>query len=106
MGLSWGFTTPYIRRAAINYSSPSHPSVNDPANGWMKRKPLRAFFAVWDLLRCPTYMLPLVLNLTGSVWFFLLVGKTGKSARIFQLGGERKISEENEKTRIVGLSPS
>lgn len=30
-----------------------------------------------DLLRVPAYAVPLVVNLTGSVWFFLLIGKAG-----------------------------
>ena len=31
-----------------------------------------------DLLRSPSYAVPLVINLTGSVWFFLLIGKAGE----------------------------
>lgn len=31
-----------------------------------------------DLLRSPAYAVPLVVNLTGSVWFFLLIGKAGE----------------------------
>jgi len=31
-----------------------------------------------DLLRSPAYALPLVVNLTGSVWFFLLIGRAGE----------------------------
>ena len=37
-----------------------------------------------DLLRSPGYAVPLVINLTGSVWFFLLIGKAGE----FSLEGE------------------
>ena len=32
---------------------------------------------VFDLLRSPRYCVPLVVNLTGSVWFFLLIGRAG-----------------------------
>ena len=35
-------------------------------------------FTVLDLLRSPGYAVPLVINLTGSVWFFLLIGKAGE----------------------------
>lgn len=35
-------------------------------------------FSVLDLLRSPGYAVPLVINLTGSVWFFLLIGKAGE----------------------------
>jgi hypothetical protein len=31
------------------------------------------------MLRTPAYSIPLVINLTGSIWFFLLVGKHGMS---------------------------
>lgn len=37
-------------------------------------------FTVLDLLKSPAYAVPLVINLTGSVWFFLLIGKAGESA--------------------------
>lgn len=37
-----------------------------------------AFFGVVDLLRNPRYAVPLVINLTGSIWFFLLIGKAGE----------------------------
>lgn len=57
----------------------------------------RAVFAAFDMLRRPSYAIPLctlsppartilqrgwlmnyiVINLTGSVWFFLLIGKAG-----------------------------
>lgn len=36
-----------------------------------------------DLLRCPSYALPLVVNLTGSVWFFLLIGRAGEFFCVF-----------------------
>ena len=32
-----------------------------------------------SLLRKPGYAVPLIANLTGSIWFFLLVGKAGES---------------------------
>ena len=31
-----------------------------------------------DLLKSPAYAVPLVINVTGSIWFFLLVGKAGE----------------------------
>jgi len=34
-------------------------------------------FAVLDLLKNPAYAIPLLLNITGSVWFFLLIGQAG-----------------------------
>lgn len=47
-------------------------------NSWLKNKIYGAFFAVTDLLRNPRYAVPLVINLMGSVWFFLLIGKAGE----------------------------
>lgn len=77
VGIAWGLTTPFIRRAAVNFSPTPRASVTNPANSWLKRKILSAVFTALDLLRSPVYAVPLVINLTGSVWFFLLVGKEG-----------------------------
>ena len=52
----------------------------------MKFKIVKGFFTVVDLLRSPSYAVPLVINLTGSVWFFLLIGKAGEW-RVF-FGGD------------------
>jgi Putative transmembrane family 234 len=78
VGLCWGFTTPFIRRAALTYTTPTHPSVTDPRRSWLSRQIAKAFFTVVGLLKSPGYAVPLLCNLTGSVWFFLLVGKAGK----------------------------
>ncbi len=51
-------------------------------------KVLGAFFVVTDLLRRWEYAVPLVVNLTGSVWFFVVVGKAGRFLG-FLLGGFR-----------------
>jgi hypothetical protein len=77
VGLCWGFTTPFIRKAAVSYTSPTNASITDPKRSWVSRQILKAFWTVVGLLRKPTYAVPLLLNLTGSVWFFLLVGQAG-----------------------------
>lgn len=82
VGICWGFTTPFIRKAAVNYTPPSHPSVTDPNRSWVSRQVLKAFFTVLGLLRSPGYAVPLVMNLTGSIWFFLLVGQAGMSWKV------------------------
>jgi hypothetical protein len=46
-------------------------------SSWLLTKLTTLFWTVINLLRTPGYAIPLVLNLTGSVWFFLLVGKHG-----------------------------
>ena len=53
--------------------------------GWVKFRVLKGFFTVVDLLRSPSYAVPLVINLTGSVWFFLLIGKAGELRLFFKL---------------------
>jgi len=82
VGAAWGLTTPFMRRAAINYTAPSRPSVTDSQNSWLKRKILGVFWAVADLLRRPAYAIPLLLNVTGSIWFFLLIGKAELSLTV------------------------
>jgi hypothetical protein len=86
VGLCWGFTTPFIRKAAITYQSPSNPSVTDPKRPWLLRQIAKTFFSIIGLLRRPRYAIPLVLNLTGSIWFFLLVGQAGKLRESFASG--------------------
>lgn len=44
---------------------------------WVKNKLITLFWTIINLLRTPAYSIPLVINLTGSIWFFLLVGKHG-----------------------------
>ncbi|CAJ2502773.1 Uu.00g101670.m01.CDS01 [Anthostomella pinea] len=80
VGIAWGLTTPFIRRAARDHNPPAHPLLarDDVKASWLKSKLYGAFFAVVDLLRNPRYAVPLLINLTGSVWFFLLIGQAGK----------------------------
>ncbi|OQE29969.1 hypothetical protein PENSTE_c002G02004 [Penicillium steckii] len=42
---------------------------------WLRTKITSIFWTVVNLLRTPAYSIPLIINLTGSIWFFLLVGK-------------------------------
>ena len=82
VSLAWGFTTPFIRRGAVNFHPPKHPSLEriptDSKREWVKYRILKAGWTVLDLLKTPAYAIPLVINLTGSVWFFLLVGSSGE----------------------------
>ncbi|KAH6641804.1 integral membrane protein [Chaetomium tenue] len=84
VGLAWGLTTPFIRRAARDHRPPAHPVLETAAvqQSRVRKRVYAAFFAVVDLLRNPRYALPLVLNLTGSVWFFLLIGKAELSLTV------------------------
>ncbi|KAJ5288828.1 hypothetical protein N7478_001858 [Penicillium angulare] len=45
------------------------------SQSWLKTKFISVFWTVVNLLRTPAYSVPLVINLTGSIWFFLLVGQ-------------------------------
>jgi len=47
---------------------------------WLRTKITSIFWTVVNLLRTPAYSIPLIINLTGSIWFFLLVGKHGMSS--------------------------
>jgi len=84
IGLAWGFTTPFIRAAARTHKPPPHPILDTAAvkNSWFRSKVYGAFFGVIDLLRNPRYAIPLVINLTGSIWFFLLIGKAELSLTV------------------------
>lgn len=102
VGVAWGFTTPFIRRAAADFNARQEAKQNQsqhgtPLNqsegsrqeakreggregegqGWLKAKLSTLIWTIINLLRTPAYSIPLVVNLTGSVWFFLLVGQHG-----------------------------
>ncbi|KAL7622936.1 hypothetical protein AAE478_006615 [Parahypoxylon ruwenzoriense] len=84
VGLAWGLTTPFIRRAAKDHNPPAHTLLarDDVKASWIKSRLYGAFFAVLDLLRNPRYAVPLLINLTGSVWFFLLIGQAELSLTV------------------------
>ncbi|KAM0333251.1 hypothetical protein ACHAQA_001911 [Verticillium albo-atrum] len=84
VGLAWGLTTPFIRRAAKDHNPPAHPILDTEAvkSSWLKSKLYGAFFGVIDLLRNPRYAVPLLINLTGSIWFFLLIGQAELSLTV------------------------
>ena len=75
VGMAWGLTVPFMRRAAISYTAPSRPILSDPSVSRLRRLILKVIYAVFDLLRRPAYLIPLLINITGSIWFFLLIGK-------------------------------
>ncbi|KAK5108680.1 hypothetical protein LTR62_008085 [Meristemomyces frigidus] len=85
VGACWGLTTPFMRRAALakdkNPTMP-RPVLTDPQTSWLKRKVLGIFYTVVDLLKNPAYAVPLLLNVTGSVWFFLLIGQAELSLTV------------------------
>lgn len=84
VGACWGLTTPFMRRAAVSRDQKTpteRPSLSDPNVPWIMRKILGVAHAVLDLLKNPAYAVPLLLNVTGSVWFFLLIGQAGESGR-------------------------
>lgn len=91
VGLAWGLTTPFIRRAALNFHPSAHASLarinTGTGAGWARWRALKAFWTVADLLRSPAYAVPLVVNLTGSVWFFLLIGRAGGCCFFFLFRG-------------------
>lgn len=71
--------TPFMRKAAVirdQQPKQQRPYLTSDAP-WVKRKIWSILYAVMDLLRNPAYAVPLLLNVTGSVWFFLLIGQAG-----------------------------
>lgn len=80
IGLAWGFTTPFIRAAARTHKPPHHPilETNEVKRSRVKTAVYGAWFGITDLLRNWRYAVPLLINLTGSLWFFLLIGQAGE----------------------------
>lgn len=79
VGIAWGLTTPFIRKAAKTHNPPRHPILESEAvkRSRVRQKVYGGLLAAVDLLRNPRYAVPLLINLTGSVWFFLLIGQAG-----------------------------
>ncbi|KAI5812343.1 hypothetical protein BZA77DRAFT_270128 [Pyronema omphalodes] len=71
---AWGFTNPFIRKATLTYV----PRQREPTRNPVKK----LMYTAGDLLRHPGYSIPLVINLTGSVWFFLLIGQAELSLTV------------------------
>jgi hypothetical protein len=64
-----------MRKAALQKQQ-LQPSI--PSNcSWVKRQYISISSAVLDLVQRPSYTIPLILNLSGSVVFFLIVGQAG-----------------------------
>jgi hypothetical protein len=59
--------------------TPAWRRESGPKQSWLRTKAVSIFWTVVNLLRTPAYAIPLIINLTGSIWFFLLVGKHGMS---------------------------
>jgi hypothetical protein len=81
VGAAWGLTTPFMRRAAVKRNERPQAVrfiLTDPKTPWIKRKVWTVIYAVLDLLKNPAYAVPLLLNITGSAWFFLLIGQAGE----------------------------
>ncbi|KAF2403711.1 integral membrane protein [Trichodelitschia bisporula] len=82
VGVAWGFTTPFMRQAAIQHQHTKKVNVPNPTGWWPKRKALTICQATYDLVQRPAYSIPLLLNLSGSLWFFLLVGQADLSLTV------------------------
>ncbi|KAK4626672.1 Transmembrane protein [Fulvia fulva] len=85
VGACWGLTIPFMRKAALERDKQpkaSRPFLSDSNVPWIKKKVFGIIYAVFDLLRSPRYAIPLLLNVTGSVWFFLLIGQAELSLTV------------------------
>jgi hypothetical protein len=65
-----------------NYTPPLYPSLADPNNSWLRKKVLSILYAVTGVLSRPAYAIPLLLNVTGSIWFFILIGQAELSLTV------------------------
>ena len=75
-----GFTTPFVRKAALardRSTTPKHEIVTDTRLPWILHKLLSVLRLGLDFAKDPAYAIPLLLNITGSVWFFVLIGEAG-----------------------------
>lgn len=96
----------------------SNSNNNKNISSWPKRKLLAIWYAVKDLLQNPKYAIPLLLNVTGSVWFFLLIGQAGMLLFLFfslsfsffllypsvvalSFGGGFVKTKHNQKTKVL-----
>ncbi|CAI7593488.1 unnamed protein product [Penicillium pancosmium] len=75
-----------------NTPAPAWMQSQSQQKSWLRTKIVSIFWTVVNMLRTPAYSIPLVINLTGSIWFFLLVGKhvplANSSAFLFTVLGE------------------
>ena len=78
VGMAWGLTTPFMRAAALKHNTVARPELEDPKVSRTKRKALGIWYTVSDLVQRPAYAIPLLLNLSGSALFFLIVGQAGE----------------------------
>lgn len=74
-------------------------------SSWLTTKIITVFWTVVNLLRTPAYSIPLIINLTGSIWFFLLVGKHGMSPLSFPLSIVHDCRFQADINRIVVNCP-
>ncbi|RPA87561.1 hypothetical protein BJ508DRAFT_410325 [Ascobolus immersus RN42] len=71
VSLCWGLTSPFLRLAALNAPpAPVFPTSLTP----FQLRIAKLKHSIYSLLTRPSYLIPLVINLTGSVWFFVLIG--------------------------------
>jgi hypothetical protein len=65
-----------------NYTPPARPVLTSPTTSFVKKRVLTVYYAVIGVLSRPAYAIPLLLNVTGSVWFFILIGKAELSLTV------------------------
>ena len=71
--------TPTPNRQNTQRTTP-HPAWMTPSpslTSYLITKTTHLMHTILNLLLTPAYSIPLVINLTGSIWFFLLVGQHG-----------------------------
>lgn len=59
------------------WMTPSSTSSSSGLTTYLITKTKHVIRTILNLLLTPAYSIPLIINLTGSIWFFLLVGQHG-----------------------------
>ena len=82
VGCAWGLTTPFMRQAAIK-ARPQSPRHVPSEEHWIKTQCLSIWHSVLGLVQQPAYTIPLLINLSGSVMFFIIVGQAGDYPKVW-----------------------
>jgi hypothetical protein len=102
VGAAWGLTTPFMRRAALSSTSTTPESrswLTHPNTPWLKAKVWGVIYGVYDTLKNPAYAVPFLINVTGSVWFFLLIGQAGELLNLCSMRG--KVEDDEWLMRVM-----
>jgi hypothetical protein len=70
-----------MRRAALKQSPKPRTDSESQGASWVSKKVRSIWYSILDLIQQPSYTIPLLINLSGSFIFFIIVGESGKWIR-------------------------